>query len=93
MTVLLYPDSATPDAQHALAPRLPTLSGLTLGLLVNGKRNSDHLLRDIAQLIGERYRLASIVELTKPSHGRAAPPAMHEELAGKCDAVITAIGD
>jgi hypothetical protein len=93
MSILLYPEGSSPEAQYVLAPRPPTLSGLTLGLLINGKRNSDHLLHDIAGLIGERYRLKAVVALTKPSHGRIAPKPMLDELSEKCDVVLTAIGD
>ena len=93
MSILLYPEGSSPDDQHALAPRPPTLSGLRLGLLINGKRNSDHLLHDVAELIGERYRLKDVVALTKPSHGRVAPKPMQDELIEKCDVVLTAIGD
>jgi hypothetical protein len=93
LTILLYPEGKSPEDPAALAPRPPTLSGLTLGLLINGKRNSDHLLHDVAQLLGERYRLKGVLELTKPSHGRIAPKQMHDELSEKCDVVVTAIGD
>jgi hypothetical protein len=93
VSILLYPEGASPDNQQALAPRPPTLSGLTIGLLINGKRNSDHLLHDVAGLIGERYRVKDVVALTKPSHGRIAPKPMLDELIDKCDVVLTAIGD
>jgi hypothetical protein len=79
--------------QSTLAPRgYTTLSGLSLGLLINGKRNSDHLLNDIAELINERYRLKEVVSQYKPSHGRIAPGHMHDALA-KCNVMVTAIGD
>ena len=94
MGVLLYPDSAIEDPTFKLAPRgHTTLSGLNLGLLINGKRNSDHLLNDIAELLGERFRLKGVVSQTKPTHGRTAPPKMLDELANACDVMVTAIGD
>jgi hypothetical protein len=94
MGVLLYPDTTTKDPELTLAPRGRTdLSGLTLGLLINGKRNSDHLLMDIADLMGERFRLKGVVAQTKPTHGRIAPAKMLDELSSSCDVMLTAIGD
>jgi hypothetical protein len=94
MGVLLYPEGSSPDPQFTLAPRgHTTLSGTTLGLLINGKRNSDHLLLDIADLLGQRFRLSGVVSRTKPSHGRTAPAKMLDELSGACDVMVTAIGD
>ena len=94
MGVLLYPDTAIEDPTFRLASRgHTTLSGLTLGLLINGKRNSDHLLNDIAELLGERFRLKGVVSQTKPTHGRTAPAKMLDELSSSCDVMVTAIGD
>jgi hypothetical protein len=94
MGVLLYPEGSSPDPQFTLAPRgHTTLSGTTLGLLINGKRNSDHLLLDIADLLGQRFRLSGVVSRTKPSHGRTAPAKMLDELSDACDVMVTAIGD
>jgi hypothetical protein len=93
MSILLYPEGFSPENQLPLAPRgYSTLSGLSLGLLINGKRNSDHLLLDIADILGQSYRLKSVVTQTKPTHGRMAPAPMLDELS-KCDMVITAMGD
>src|SRR5262245_3787913 len=69
------------------------MSGVSLGLLINGKRNSDRLLRDIAEQLGRSFRLKDVREQMKPSHGRMAPAAMLEELRANCDMVITAMGD
>ena len=94
MTVLLYPEGSFQEERLLLAPRgHTTLSGLRLGLLINGKLNSDHLLNDVAELIGQRYRLKSVISRTKPTHGRTAPPAILDELAANCDVMVTAIGD
>ncbi len=68
------------------------LSGVRLGLLDNGKPNSDRFL----SLLAERFSADDAVlsrTLRKPSIGRLAPVQLVEELVEACDLVVTGVGD
>ena len=90
---VLDPTVAPLPAEGIVAPRPQGLEGATLGLLANGKRNSDHLLRMVYEVLADRYAFAGVVERNKGDASRPAPPAMLDELAELCDVVITASGD
>jgi hypothetical protein len=75
-----------------LAPRLPGLDGKVLGLLANGKVNAERLLDLVREGLETRYALRDVVTVTKASAARVAAPEVLEAL-GRCDAVVTAIGD
>ena len=91
--VLLDPTvEALPDHTN-MAPRLLDLNGKVLGLLANGKRNSDALLDAVVSLLQDTYEVKEVVRLNKRDVSRPAPQGIVDELVGKCDAVITAIGD
>ena len=66
--------------------------GKVLGLLANGKVNAERLLYLVREGLEGRYSLRDVVTVTKPSATRVATPENLEAL-GRCDAVVTAIGD
>ncbi len=43
--------------------------------------------------LASRYRIASVVTMTKSSASRVADEAVLDALARDCDVVVTAIGD
>ena len=77
----------------SLAPRPRSLDGTVVGLLANGKRNSDELLRNIYPLLQDIYQFKGVVELNKRDVSRPASKPIMDQLLDKCDLVITAIGD
>lgn len=92
LTILDPTVGALPDSTE-LAPRPADLNGAVVGLLANGKRNSDELLEGIYSLLCERYEFKGVVRLNKRDVSRPAPKAIMDQLLAKCDVVITAIGD
>ncbi|MBM3925363.1 MAG: hypothetical protein FJ320_05155 [SAR202 cluster bacterium] len=86
-TVQAMPESTV------MAPRPKSLDGMTVGLLANGKRNSDEILRNVYSLLQDMYNFKGTVELNKRDVSRPAPKHIMDELLQKCDIVITAIGD
>ena len=90
---ILDPTVEPDRTESAQAPRLSALDGKVLGLLANGKVNADRLLDLVREGLEARYRLRDVVTVAKPSASRVAAPEMLEELARRCDAVVTAIGD
>lgn len=89
---LLLPIDPEVERPKALAPGLLTLDGKVLGLLDNTKGNADHLLRRLAERLGERYALREVVSITKPIFSRLTPEAQLVRLK-ECDAVLTALAD
>ena len=85
--------SAEESAGIAVAKRVADLDGKVLGLLHNGKVNGDHLLQQVREQLEARYRLGGLVVIRKSSASRVAEDAILDHLAGKCDVVVTAIGD
>lgn len=83
-----------PVAGTALtAPRPERLDGLVLGVLDNGKPNSDRFLAVLAARLQEDHDLAGVVVERKPSIGKLAPDALVDALAGRCDLILTGVGD
>jgi hypothetical protein len=81
------------DPASAAAARVGSLDGRVLGLLGNGKVNADPLLRLVRDGLRARYRLRDVVQRAKPDSSRPAPAPLLDELARRCDVVVTAIGD
>ena len=88
----MNPTSQSEAATPRLAPPLPSLEGRLIGLLDNGKANSDRLLGRIEAILRERYGVREFIRRRKPDFSRPAPPALLAELSA-CDAIITATGD
>jgi hypothetical protein len=94
MPIKILDPTVLPDrAEAGLAPRLPALDGAVLGLLSNGKVNADRLLDLVREGLAARYRVREVIVRAKPSASRVADPEALRELAERCDAVVTAIGD
>ncbi|MGO2110929.1 MAG: UGSC family (seleno)protein [Pseudoclavibacter sp.] len=92
--VLLDPtgmDERTAD--HTLAPRPTSLRGATIALVDNTKPNATALLNAIADELKRRYGVGATPMYTKDYFGTPIRPELLEEVAGDCDAVITAVGD
>ena len=85
-------DTADPSpATRAIRPA--SLDGKTMGLLSNNKPHSERLLRMVADMIGERYSLAGIVEYNKGGHQWPADRPALEDLARRCDVMIHATAE
>ena len=89
---VVNPTSQGEAAVQRLAPPLPSLEGRLVGLLDNGKANSDRLLERIEAILRERHGVREFIRRRKPDFSRPAPPALLAELSA-CDALITATGD
>ncbi len=92
MTVL-DPTVAPLPADGVIAERPPTLDGARLGLLANGKLNSEEMLTALHDVLADRYDFAGVVERNKMNASRPCPSEIIDELAELCDVVITSSGD
>jgi hypothetical protein len=69
------------------------LGRATLGLLANGKANSEAVLEAMAAAIGQRHRIANVVRATKPHPSLPVSDAVLAMFASQVHVVLTAIGD
>lgn len=94
MTIQVYrPVAPEAGRRLKLARRLPSLSGMRVGLLGNLKPNCDVILHSIEQLMTTQHRVAETVFREKSSCSTGAPIEMLDELASRCDAAVVALGD
>jgi hypothetical protein len=80
-------------AAAQLAPRPARLTGVTVGLLANGKSNGMVLLDRVAERLRERSGIGEIVRLAKTNASVPLTEEQAEPLLKQCAVVITAIGD
>ena len=90
---LVSPTGWGEHSQFVAAPRLPSLDGVTLGLLANGKANSDAILDAVADAISQRHHLAGVVRAHKPHPSLPASSELIARFVERADVVLTAIGD
>jgi hypothetical protein len=90
---LLLPIDEDLARQRRAAPALPALHGAVAGFLDNRKNNADRLLARIRDAMQAHFAFADIVWRSKFIYSRTATPEILEELAERCQFVITAIGD
>jgi hypothetical protein len=77
----------------ALAPRVPELDGLRLGVLDNTKWNASRLLRKMVARLEGQASFAMVNYYRKESFSKVADRALIETIAADNDIVLTAIGD
>ena len=80
-------------SQWNAAPRLESLAGKAGGFLGNKKANAEVLLKEIKELMDQRFELQAGVVVDKFIYSRPASPEILDALAERCDFVVTAIAD
>lgn len=91
-TILVNPFDETTRTQAAMAPRLDSLAGKTVGLLDISKPGGSIFLDHLEHLLKERFAVKAVVRKMKPTFTKPAPEALIQELAN-CDAVIEGLAD
>ena len=76
-----------------ISPRPETLDGAVVGLLSNNKRNADEILEMVHEVLADRFEFGEVLARNKGNASRPCPPEIMEEMAERCDLVITASGD
>jgi hypothetical protein len=91
--IVLDPTNEPVKTTFRKARRPETLKGLRLGLIDNGKKNSDYLVKKISDRLRALHGVRGDILVRKPSPSHAIPQDMAETLAGKVDLVVAGIGD
>ena len=76
-----------------LAARPADLSGVTIGLLENGKQNARRFLEDVAALLRERHGAGEATLRRKENFAQPAPAELVEELSATSEVVVIGVGD
>ena len=89
--IILDPTLEVQTARVERAPRSGQVH--TIGLLDNGKPNSDRLLNKVALLLSEQHPQVQVKYYRKPGAYRPAPAALLDQVVAECDTVLVGIGD
>lgn len=93
MTLLvLDPTTEETAAAGALAPRLGTLRGATVGFISNGKEGTKGYFGHLDRLLREEFGVAEVVWRTKSNYSAPADSHIVDEIR-RWQAVFTGIGD
>ena len=94
MSLIVYNPTSGPTADRmALSPRVKNVQDGVLGVIDNGKTNSDTVLNRIVSDLSERYPLKDVITVKKHSVSHAIKEDAAQMLARKCDFVLAGIGD
>ena len=93
MVTVLDPTVAPLPVDAVIADRPTSLAGAKLGLLANGKRNSEEMLTAVHDVLADRYEFGVVIERNKHNASRPCPEEIIDELVDLCDVVITSSGD
>jgi len=93
MLKVLDPRAGLPRVRVNTAQRPESLQGKVIGLLDNGKINSDRVLSRLGDLLKREANVKDLILLSKTDATRPAPPKVIDDLAGRCDAVVVGVGD
>ena len=93
--IVLSPEgkAQTSAAKVAGLPQFTDLRGKVLGLLDNSKPNADKLAERFAELLKEKYGVASVITRRKLTAQQGAPKQYLDELAAQTDIVLSGLGD
>ena len=88
---VLDPTSERRPSQRERLPRLPSLQGVTIGLLDISKPRGDLFLDQIEKRLGAQG--AVVRRYKKPTFTKPAPVDVRQRIASECGAVIEALAD
>lgn len=89
--IVLDPTAERRPAGRQRLPRLPSLSGRTVGLLDISKARGDVFLERLEGHLKQRG--ANVLRFRKPTFTKPAPVDLRQEIAVRCEAVIEALAD
>ena len=90
---LVDPTTEPVVPEFAGAPRLIDLKNKRVGVIDDSKVNAKEWLKELTDILDERFGIASLKYHAKPSTSKPADPAVVEELARESDYVIVGVGD
>ncbi len=90
---VLDPTSEPIHSNAVIAPRPETLNGIKVGLLANGKHNSDLILEMVYEILSDQVEFGGVMFRNKENASKPCPESIIDDLVGECGAIITSSGD
>ncbi len=88
----LDPTHESEAAHFALAPRLDSLRGATVGVVSNGKQGTHAFFDALERTLVEDHGVAEVVRLRKANYSAPAEARIMDQ-APRWDALVAGIGD
>ena len=89
---ILDPRLAADGEAMRMAPALPSLDGVVVGMIDNAKIGTERFFDFVEQILRKQYGVREFIRRRKPDSSRPVPPKMLAEMSG-ADAMLSAIGD
>ncbi len=89
---ILDPTHEADPRDFTPAARLPSLEGVTVGFLSNGKKGTRLFFDALAAQLLETHGVAEVVRVTKANFSAPAEPEVFEQ-AKQWDALVAGVGD
>jgi hypothetical protein len=94
MSLKIFDPTVEPVSEgFSLTARPIDLEGKVVGLLDNGKYNSDKLLEKVGDRLMKEYGVRKMILIKKPSSSRPVSGEQIEEFIKDCQLAIAGIGD
>jgi hypothetical protein len=90
--IVLDPSVGPTITEAKYANRLNSLSGKSLGVVNNGKRNSDVFLSALLDAIKDEFQLKEVLWINKKNPSLPVSSSVLEQLKN-CHAVVAGVGD
>lgn len=89
---VLDPTNEAAPPLGAMAPRLMSLAGKTVGFISNGKEGTKGFFAHLDRMLREELGVTEVVLRVKSNYSAPADPEIVDEIA-RWHAVVTGIGD
>lgn len=91
--IVFNPTSGPSLKELRMAKREKALEESVIGLVDNGKKNSDTVIQYLTELLKQKYNLKAVIHHKKVSFSHGLTDAEAIILAKKCDFIISGVGD
>ena len=88
-----HDDGRSADDPVALAERLDSLAGATIGIVSNGKQGTRRFFDALAKELTETYGAAEVVRVTKSNYSAPADAEILDRAKEEWQALVAGVGD
>ncbi len=94
MSLIVFNPTSGPSLKELhMAKRNKPLDGSVIGLVDNGKMNSDTVVQFLGEKLQDKYKVTEVIRFKKHSFSHGLKEEDARMLAGKCDFIISGVGD
>lgn len=94
MSLIVFNPTSGPSLKDIqMAKRERSLDGSVIGLIDNGKMNSNTVIQNIAERLKDKHNVKELIVHKKKSFSHGLTEAEASLLANNCDFIISGVGD